>query len=244
MQEVAKVVTIIIATALTLAGLAGAQEKSVNPGINKHFEKASVPDFIKKFEVDSREVYTHRAAIVAALNLKPGMAVADIGAGTGLFTRLIAEKVGPQGKVYAVDVTPEFLEHIAADARKKGLTQVTTVRCPPNSVNLPPASIDLAFICDTYHHFEYPARTLASIHQALRPGGTLVVVEMDRRPGASKFILEHVRAPKEVFFSEIEAAGFERIDEPKPPVPGLKENFFARFRKLPEAAAPKSRSQP
>ena len=84
--------------------------------------------FIKKFESDDREVYAKRKEIVAALGLTPGMAVADVGAGTGLFTRLFAEKVGPTGKVYAVDIAPDFLAHIAAEAQEAWTSpQVVTV---------------------------------------------------------------------------------------------------------------------
>src|SRR5947199_5594619 len=87
--------------ALSLATLpAFGQEKSVRPGINKPFENPNVEEFIGKFEVESREVYAKRHDIIAACKLKPDMAVGDIGAGTGLFTRLLAKEVGPKGKVY------------------------------------------------------------------------------------------------------------------------------------------------
>ncbi len=93
--------------------------------------------FIATFESDNREVYAKRNEIVAALGLTPGMAVADVGAGTGLFTRLFAEKVGPTGKVYAVDIAPEFLAHIAAEARKRGQSNVVTVLGSQESTDSP-----------------------------------------------------------------------------------------------------------
>src|SRR5262245_16571787 len=86
---------------LSIAHTATAQEKSVRPGINKPFENPDVPEFIGKFETESREIFAQRKEIVAACELKPGMRVADIGAGTGLFTHLFAKEVGPKGKVYA-----------------------------------------------------------------------------------------------------------------------------------------------
>ncbi|HEV3163261.1 MAG TPA: methyltransferase domain-containing protein [Isosphaeraceae bacterium] len=218
---------------------ASGQEKSVNPGINKPFENPDVAEFIKRFETNSREVYAQRVAIVDALGLRPGQAVADLGAGTGVFTGLIADKVGPRGKVYAVDIAKPFLDHVAAEAKKRGQTQVQTVRCPPDGTGLQPQSIDLAFICDVYHHLEFPAKSLASVHQALRQGGELVVVDFDRREGVSSaFVLEHIRASKDVFIKEIEAAGFERIATAKAPV--LKETFFVRFRKHEPPTAPPS----
>src|SRR5262249_50217807 len=97
---------------LSFVQLATGQDKSVRPGINKDFENPDVPGFIEKFETESREVFAQRKALVAACQLKPGMRVADIGAGTGLFTRLFAKEVGPKGKVYAVDIASKFIKHI------------------------------------------------------------------------------------------------------------------------------------
>jgi predicted methyltransferase len=110
------------------------------------------------------------------------------------------------------------------------LANLSVVLCSDRSIRLPPASIDLAFICDTYHHFEYPASTLASIHRALRPQGQLVVIDFERIPGQSRdWVLEHVRAGKAEFRSEIEAAGFEFAAQPE--IRGFRENYLLRFRK-------------
>lgn len=107
---------------------------------------------------------------------------------------------------------------------------MTPILCGQDDVRLPPASIDAAFICDTYHHFEFPATSLASIYRALKPGGQVVVVDFERVPGVSSdWTLDHVRAGKEVFRAEIEAAGFEFAEEVE--VEGLAENYFLRFRK-------------
>jgi ubiquinone/menaquinone biosynthesis C-methylase UbiE len=202
----------------------------VDPDINKPFVNPDAKKFVANFETESREVYAQRESIVRALGLKPGMVVADIGAGTGLFTRMIAEKVGPEGKVFAVDIATNFLKHIDAQSKKLGQTQVQTVLGSQLSTGLAADSIDLAFVCDTYHHFENPKANLASIHRALRPKGVLVVVEFDRVQGKSAaFTLKHVRASKDVFVAEIKAARFTPIDTTEPPK--LKENFFVRFRK-------------
>src|SRR5215469_6372148 len=169
-----------LALALTVGLPALAQEKSVRPGINKPFESPDVKEYVGKFEVESREVYAKRKEIVAACGLKPGMAVADIGAGTGLLTRMFAQAVGPTGKVYAVDIAPKFVEYVEKSCKGAGLKNVQGVVCTPTSAKLPEGSVDLVFICDTYHHFEFPQRTLASLHRALRPGGRLVLVDFQR----------------------------------------------------------------
>ncbi len=208
-----------------------AQEPSKPPeDINKSFENPDVDEFVARFENESREVYARRGEIVAALGLKPGMAVADVGAGTGLFTRLFADAVGPEGRVYAVDIAQPFLDHIAKEAKERGQEQVRTIRGTQDSTNLPEGSVDAVFLADTYHHLEKPADVLASIHRALKPGGRLFVVEFDRREGQStEFILKHVRADRGTFVREIRSAGFEPIEVES--APELKENFFAAFRK-------------
>jgi ubiquinone/menaquinone biosynthesis C-methylase UbiE len=157
------------------------------------------------------------------------MAMADIGAGTGLFTLHFAQAVGEKGKVFAVEIAKNFLEHIKARASKASASNVQTILCTERSVELPEASIDLAFICDVYHHFEYPSASLATLHKAIKPGGELVLIDFKRIPGeSSDFIMGHVRAGQEVFEAEVIAAGFEKVDEVKDL---LKENYFVKFRR-------------
>ncbi len=205
---------------------------SVKPGINKDFldPDLDVKRFVERFETESREIYSEREAIVERVGLKPGLRVADIGAGTGLFTYLFAERVGPKGKVYAVDIAKAFVERITAGAVERKLLNVEGVLCTEDDARLPANSVDLAFVCDTYHHFEYPAATLATIHRALRRGGELIVIDFHRIEGVSReWTLGHVRAGQEVFTQEIEAAGFELIGDQTPA--GLKENYLLRFRR-------------
>jgi ubiquinone/menaquinone biosynthesis C-methylase UbiE len=174
------------------------------------------------------------------LELKPGMSVADIGAGTGLYTQIFAEAVGTAGSVHAVDISEPFLRHIARKAEKRGYKHITTHRGTQTSTSLPANAIDVAFVCDTYHHLEHPEKILASIHQALKPGGKLVVVEFDRHEKASEFVRKHVRASKDVFIKEIEAAGFARVPIADPPK--LEENFVAVFRRVEPPAGPRPRT--
>jgi predicted methyltransferase len=219
-----------IALILLSVGQVFAQQKSVNPGINKSFETPVVSEFVERFEREGRDAFDHRKEIVAALGLKPGMAVADIGAGTGLFTRMFSRVVGESGKVYAVDISDEFVEHVEKLAREQKMTNIVGVVCKADSVALPPASIDLAFICDTYHHFEYPHKTMRSIHKALRPKGQVVLIDFHRIEGkSSDWIMSHVRAGQEVFAKEVSDAGFKQIEDKKDL---LKESYFLRFVKI------------
>jgi len=208
------------------------EEDSVRPGVNERFlsEALDVERFVGIFEGESREVSVQREHIVKALDVSSGMAVADIGAGTGLFLPDFDRRVGSEGRVYAVEISPKFLEHLRARSAREKLARVEVVEGLENSVALPAASVDIAFVCDTYHHFEYPQSTLESLYTAIRPGGSLVILDFERIPDKSRaWVLEHVRAGKEVFRREIESAGFRF--EREVPVEGLKENYVLRFRR-------------
>ncbi|MEN8774909.1 MAG: class I SAM-dependent methyltransferase [Akkermansiaceae bacterium] len=209
-----------------------AQEKSVKPGINERFldPELEVDDWLKRFEVESREVFNEKEAVLKACGIKKGMVVADIGAGTGLYTRLFAEAVGPAGWVAAVDISGPFLKHIVARAEQEKQKNIIAILSPENSVSLPPGSVDVAFICDTYHHFEFPQGTMESLVRSLKTGGTVVVIDFERIEGVSReWLLGHVRAGKKVFRKEIEDAGLTFVEELK--IDGFKENYFLRFRK-------------
>ena len=216
---------------LLTTGNAFAQEQSVKPGINEKFldPALKVEEWTERFETESREIFHQRDKIVAAVGLKPGMKVADIGAGTGLFTVPFAQAVGKEGRVYAVEIARNFLAHIRARAAQGGVANVETVLCTDRSVELAAGSIDLAFICDVYHHFEFPQASLASLYKALKPGGEVVLIDFKRIPGeSSDFVMGHVRAGQEVFEAEFTAAGFEKVGEVKDV---LRENYFVRLRR-------------
>jgi ubiquinone/menaquinone biosynthesis C-methylase UbiE len=224
------------------------QEQSVRPGINRPYENPDVREFVGVFEGPDRDIFARRHQIVSACRVRPGMAVADIGAGTGLFTRLFASAVGPAGTVYAVDIAPKFVEHIGETCKVNGLTNVVGVVCPPDSVGLSPGSIDLAFICDTYHHFEFPFRTMSSLHRALRSGGRVVVIDFERIQGVSPpWVLSHVRAGRGTVAHEIISSGFRLVGE----VRLLKDKYCLLFEKAkggqavtddaPAAQAPRTR---
>lgn len=200
--------------------------------INAPFQdpELDVQVWVDRWESESREIYASRSAIVEALDLRAGMRIADVGAGTGLFLQPFSEAVGAQGRVFAIDIAPAFVRHIEERARRLGLKNVETILSTPVSAGLPVAGVDVVFVCDTYHHFDDPQAMLRSIHQALRRGGRLVVVDFERIPGRSRdWVINHVRAGKEVFRGEIEQAGFIFRDEVG--IDGFRENYLLRFAK-------------
>jgi ubiquinone/menaquinone biosynthesis C-methylase UbiE len=186
--------------------------------------------WLARFEVESREVFAARKSILAALDLKPGDRIADIGSGTGLYLAPFSERVGAAGRVYAVDISPKLIEFIENRIKTEKLGNVAVVLSTADSTRLAPGSVSHASACDAYHHFEQYEAMLASILAALVPGGEFVVVDFDRIPGVSReWLLEHVRADKATVRGEIEASGFEFIEEVA--VPEFEENYLLRFRK-------------
>jgi ubiquinone/menaquinone biosynthesis C-methylase UbiE len=158
------------------------------------------------------------------------MAVADVGAGTGAFMALLSEKVGAGGTVIVQDIAPGFVRGLAERARREGLANVRAVLGTERDARLPAAGLDLVFLCDTYHHFEYPQAMLASIRAALKPGGRLALIDYERIAGrSSRWVMNHVRAGREEVVAEVEAAGFRRLRSHAL----LSQNFFLEFERLP-----------
>lgn len=201
-------------------------EENVNPGINQNYHDAEYQQWLSTFERTGREVYDRQQDVVQALALKQGMDIADIGAGTGFYSLLFAEQVGNSGNVYAVDVTDDFVRNIKRRAAEYNFNNIQAVLSKQKDTQLNSDSIDMAFVCNTYHHFEYPQAMLASIHRALRPGGTLVIIDYRKQAGtSSSWVMSHVRSGKKSVIQEIEQAGFKFDSE----ADLLQENYFLRF---------------
>lgn len=204
---------------------------SVHPGINdRYYEDDAVKVWTDTLELERREVIAERDEIVAALELTPGITVADIGAGTGAFLAALSLGVGEAGTLVAVEIVPEFAAHLRERAGTEGLTNVVIVEASATDVTLEAQSVDLMFMCDVYHHIEFPAVYLPTLYRALRPGGRLVIVEFDRIPGkTSERMMKHVRQDQATLVSEVTAAGFV-FDHEIEQVP-LDENYMLVFRK-------------
>ena len=115
--------------------------------------------------------------VLAALDIKPGMVIADIGAGTGYYARRMARRAGSKGMVYAVEVQPGMMKLLEQHLARHLTTNVKAVLGTTTDPRLPAASIDLALMVDVYHELEYPHEMLAAIVRALKPDGRLVFVE-------------------------------------------------------------------
>ena len=125
-----------------------------------------------------REEEERTDLLLEALRLRPGDVVADFGAGSGYFTWRIAQRVGPSGRVYAVEVQPLMLELLQANLTRRGLAdRMLPVLGTASDPKLPEASCDLILLVDVYHELEFPFEVTAALARALKPGGRLVLVE-------------------------------------------------------------------
>jgi ubiquinone/menaquinone biosynthesis C-methylase UbiE len=209
---------------------AAAQQQTITPTareLNKSFD-ADASQWTERFEHEGRAIYDKRFEILDAMGLEPGMNVADIGAGSGLIARLIAQRVGPGGTVYAVDISKNMIDHITKTATEEKIVNLKAVLGDPKSPKLAPNSVDAICIIDSYHHFEYPADMLAEINKALRPDGVLMLIDFKRIDGVSRdYILKMVRAGEGTFTDEFLNAGFELVERRDDMFP---ENYLLKFR--------------
>jgi ubiquinone/menaquinone biosynthesis C-methylase UbiE len=138
------------------------------------------------------------------------MTVADIGTGTGYMLPFLSRAVGPDGRVLAQDIFPDFLLRARQKAEAERLDNVSLILGSESDVRLPSRRVDLVFALDVYHHLNYPKPVLRSIRRSLARHGRLIVVDYYRRPGAmpSGGSMEHIRADQAEVIEEIESAGF------------------------------------
>jgi predicted methyltransferase len=154
-----------------------------------------------------REAEENPDLAISLLGLKPGMTVADIGAGVGYYSLKVAAKVGPQGKVYATDLQPEMLRLLRKRLEKEKVTNIEPVLGTETESKLPDESIDMAILVDVYHEFSEPRKMLASIRKALKPDGRLVLLEF-RKEDANVPIREEHKMSVAVVKQEVTADGY------------------------------------
>ncbi len=146
------------------------------------------------------------------LKLKPGMSVCDMGSGNGYHTIPMAEAVGKDGKVYAVEVQPEMIEMLHKRAAEKGITNIVSIIGEMYDPKLPPASCDMILLVDVYHEFSHPEQMLAGMKKALKPDGVIVMVEFRSEDDSVPIKAEH-KMTKAQINKELTSNGFKLVRE-------------------------------
>ncbi len=165
------------------------------------------------FDDPERAAWQKPDEVVAALGLRPGQCVADLGAGTGYFSRLLSAAVGTGGTVLAVDPEPNLVAHLRERAEREGTDNVTPVLASKDNPRLPAGLVDLVLIVDTYHHIDARLSYLRRLQGALRPGGRVAVIDWQKRPLPVGPEMDHKLAREQVV-REMEAAGYRLSQEP------------------------------
>ena len=161
-------------------------------------------DWLERPERESEE---NLEGALEALSLKPGMTVAEVGAGTGYVSLRMAQRVGPSGKVYANDLQPEMLTLLRQNASKKGLHNVQTILGGEADPKLPAGQMDLIIMVDVYHELSQPQKMLRKIREALKPDGRLVLLEYRKEDPAIPILPDHKMSVADAKI-EVEAEGF------------------------------------
>jgi ubiquinone/menaquinone biosynthesis C-methylase UbiE len=168
--------------------------------------------------------------VLSKLSLKPGMVVADIGAGSGLFSRPLATAVAPSGKVYAVDIQQDLLDHINQRDKEENIRNIQTVLGEYDDPKLPTRDVDLAFINDVLHHIQHRAVYLKALGTYIKPNGRIAIIEMNKDdPNTPHRNQPELLVSRAEILQWMSDAGFKLAEEHADLFPGTK--WFLVFRK-------------
>jgi predicted methyltransferase len=186
----------------------------------------------KIFDDPSRAAWQKPDEVVAALELKPGMTAADLGAGTGYFTAGLSRAVGEKGVVLSIDPEPQMVEYLGKRAHREGLTNVVPVLALYEDPFLPPGRVDRVLIVDTYHHIDDRQAYFLRLGTNLAPGGRVAIVDFHKRPLPVGPPPE-AKLEREVVVAEMQKAGFRLAAEPT----FLPYQYFLVFEPNPKGAS-------
>jgi len=192
---------VFLAAAVMVVGQSNAQEKSHADHMEHHFDPK---ESAKTFDDPARDSWQMPDRVIAALSLKPGQIVADIGAGTGYFSVRLAKSPSAP-KVYAADIEPSMVEYLRDRAAKEGLKNVVAVQAAADTPNLP-EPVDVVLIVDTYHHIGDREIYFRKLTKWLKPGGRVAII--DFKPDSPEGPPREFRFPVERFRTEMSKAGY------------------------------------
>ena len=180
-------------------------------GINKWYMGRQIAHVMSHYGIDwlereEREMEENTSLLLKNLAVKPGMVVADIGAGSGYHSALLSRMVGT-GKVFAVDMEPEMIAYLNARIKQEKLSRIVPVLSTEQKVSLPENTIDMMLLVDVYHEFSFPYEMALSMRAALKPGGKLVLVEFRAEDPTVPIKTIHKMSEAQAI-KEFKAAGF------------------------------------
>ncbi len=149
-------------------------------------------------------------AVIRLLKIGPGMAIADIGAGSGYYVTRISPAVKPGGKIYAQDIMPDTLARLQRRIAQDNLANIETVLGTAGNANLPAKSVDLALMVHMYHEIEKPYELLWHLHESLKPGATLAIIDSNRAT-------QNHGTPPALLECELKASGYRQTARHKLP---------------------------
>jgi predicted methyltransferase len=203
--------SVVLGSAVALCALiAFLGPAAAQHGPAEHRRPPDITQYLQQLDRPERDQYQKPEQVVQALELKAGMAVADLGSGSGYFTRRFVKAVTDRGKVYAIDVEQEMLAYTKAGIERLRIPYAAEfILAGPDDPKLPPGSVDLIFVCNVYHHLEKRAQYFAGVKAALKPGGRVAIVDFyhDHRSGDVGFPRRHLVA-RETVVSEMGKAGY------------------------------------
>jgi len=165
------------------------------------------------FDDPARDAWQKPKELVAALGIRAGMTVADLGAGTGYFSRYLAGAVGERGTVFAVDTEPNLVAHLRERAEQEHTANVAPLLASFDDSRLPRAAVDLVLIVDTFHHLDHRLDYLRRLRRVLKPSGRVAIVDWQAQPLPVGPPPEH-KLPREQVVREMQAAGYRLTAEP------------------------------
>lgn len=198
----------VLLTALTSNAQAAGADVHDASGMTHDFSE--VERFAARFESPERAAWQRPDQVVSSLELKPGQSVADIGAGSGYFARRFAHAVAPGGTVLALDTEPGMVEYMTKDARDSGLANYRPRVVKPDDPGIEPGSVDLIFICNTYHHIKSRPDYFRRLAPALKPGGRIVIVDYVKDEIPVGPPPEH-KIAREVVIEELREGGYRLV---------------------------------
>jgi predicted O-methyltransferase YrrM len=187
-------------------------EHKEHPASEQRFD--DIDRWVRLFEDPERDEWQKPAEVVKRLNLKEGYVIADIGAGTGYFTRLFAEAVGPSGKALGLDVEPSMVKYMKEDARKLELKNYEARIVRADDPGLKPGSVDVVFICNTYHHIEQRVDYLTRLSRGLKTEGRVVIVDFYKNSPVGPQAPGH-KVAENIVLQEFQRAGYHLLQSHK-----------------------------